>query len=193
MPLARFRVWTDDGTVRCGLVLAILALTLALPASAAQVDPRALVLGPADVPSGFRLDREDSGVRSNELEVKEFPETRSFLARWKRVTGYQASYRRQIARIEARADLFRTSGGARALLEWADREWRKSGISGHKRSVIGIGAEGSVYWHGGRLQQTLVLWRHGRVFSGVYALGIPRAKTLALARTQQRRIASALH
>jgi hypothetical protein len=45
---------------------------------------------------------------------------------------------------------------------------------------------------GGDFPQTVVLWRHGRVFSGLNGLGISRAKTIALARTQQRRIAAAV-
>jgi hypothetical protein len=48
-----------------GLLLAVLALMLAVPASAADLDPRALVVQPADAPAGFVLDRAESGVRGN--------------------------------------------------------------------------------------------------------------------------------
>jgi hypothetical protein len=178
--------------IRTLLGTGVMASALALPASAAEVDPRALVLRPADVPAGFRLDREDSGVRSNELEAKEYPETRAFFTRWRRVTGYQASYERRAAKIEARSDVFRTGAGAQALLDWVDREWRKAGISGQKRAAIGIGTGGRIYWSGGSVKQTLVLWRHGRVFSGLNALSISRSQTLVLARTQERRITAAL-
>jgi hypothetical protein len=39
---------------------------------------------------------------------------------------------------------------------------------------------------------TLVAWRQGRVFSGVFGDGVQRSRLVSLARVQQRRIVAAL-
>jgi hypothetical protein len=169
----------------------MVALTLALPASAADVDPRALVVRPSDVPAGFRVDRDESGLRSNELEAKEYPQTRALFARLGRVTGYQVAFERGDASIDARSDLFRTTTGARKLLAWVDDEYRKSGVRAQRRASLDIGDEGWVISGGMVPGLTLVFWRHGRVFSGLVGLSLPRERTIVLARTQQRRIAAA--
>jgi len=176
------------------VVVAALAL-LAVPASAAQIDPAELVLRHADVPARFEHDREESGLRSNELEVKENPEIR-VVVRWGRVTGYQAAYTRRTRNpgtIESRADLFNGATGARKLLVWVDSELRKSGFAGQKRARVDLGSEGWVHWAGGSgLDLSVVVWRQGRVFAGVMGLGLTKDRTLALARVQQRRIVAAL-
>jgi hypothetical protein len=173
------------------LGVTVFTCTLAVPASAADVDPRALVVQPADVPTGFRVDRDESGLRSNELEAKEYPQTRAVFARLGRVTGYQVAFVRGDASIEARSDLFRTTTGARKMLAWVDLEYRKSGVRGQRRAALDIGDEGWVIWAGKDLGLTLVFWRHGRVFSGLLGHLIPRERTIALAHSQQRRIAAA--
>lgn len=175
------------------LVLALLgAAVLATPVAASGVDPKALVLGPTDVPTGFRLDRDASGIRTNELEARESPETRVRFSRWRRVTGYQARYERGDSTIEARADLFRDPDGARNLLAWVDREFQRSGLKGLKRARAGVGKEGWVYWGGSSLGLAVVVWRYSRVWSGIGSMGLGRARVLALARLQQQRIAAAL-
>ena len=176
--------------------VAVLALALvAPPASAAQIDPAELVLREADIPVGFELNREESGIRSNGTEIKEYPEAR-VLVRWGRLTGYQAAYTRKtrkLALVYARADVFRGTDGARNLLVWADREYRRAGMASQKRARVDIGAQGWVHWATGTgLDLSVVVWRQGRVFAGVMALGLTKDRTLALARVQQRRIAAAL-
>lgn len=174
-------------------ILALLAATiLAAPAAAAAVDPQALVLGPNDVPTGFRLDRDESGVRTNELEARESPETRAPFSRWRRVTGYQARYERSGSTIEARADIFRGRDGARNLLAWVDREYQRAGVKGLKRARAGVGNEGWVYWGGSPSGVAVVVWRYSRVWSGIAGMGIGKERVLALARLQQQRIAAAL-
>ena len=181
---------TED--VRSVVVVLLSATVLAAPASASEVDPRKLVLSQGDVPTGFRLDRGESGVRTNELEAREYPETRALFRRWRRVTGYQAAYEGRGATIEARADLFRDTGGARNLLAWVDREFRKAGVKGLKRGRAGIGSEGWVYSGGSSSGMAAVVWRYSRVWSGVASMGLGKARVLALARLQQQRIAAAL-
>jgi hypothetical protein len=176
--------------MRIPLVVAV-ALLVALPARAAGVDPARLVLKPSDVPSGYELDPAESGLRTNAVEAKEFPRSRAVFARWRRVTGYQAMYRRGGSRIEARVDVFRTAGGARSMLEFVDTEARKAGIAGQRRARADVGAAGWLYWVPGG-SYTLVAWRQGPVFSGVFGHGITRARTIELARAQERRVAAAL-
>ena len=151
------------------------------------------MLAPSDVPAGFRIDPAETGIRTNELEAKEFPETRPLFRSWRRVIGYQASYRGDDAsRIEARADLFRSASGANELQLWAVREYRRSGVSGLMRDRAGIGTESVIFWGGGRTGHAFVLWRYGRVWAGVAGIGVGKQRTLALARKQQQRMAAAL-
>ena len=179
--------------MRVALVMLALLVTTTLPASAAMIDPKQLVLASSDVPPGFNLDRAETGIRTNELEAREYPQTRARFRTWRRVIGYQASYRGQeSARIEARADLFRDPTGAHELQLWADREYQRSGISGLTRDRAGIGTESVVFWAGGRAGHTFVLWRYRRVWAGVAGIGLGKQRTLALARKQQHRIAAAL-
>jgi hypothetical protein len=177
--------------VRIVFVLAV-ALATVLPAGAATVDPTALVLNGSDVPAGFRLDADDSGLRTNELEAKEYPDTRPLFRRWGRVTGYKVAFDRGAAKIEARADLFRDAQGARRLLDWVDREYQKSGIRGLKREQPRIGDESFLYRAGDASVFTVVLWRSSRVWAGVVGVGLRKGQVLDLARTQQRRIAAVL-
>lgn len=176
------------------LLLATAAvLLLAGPASAAGVDPKALVLHQADVPAGYRLDRDGSGLRSNESEAKSDRRLPGLFRRWGRVTGYETEYDRREATITSRADLYRSPEGARLVMVWFVGEARKFGIKGLRRSSVRIGAEGWLY--GAKSASSafnLVVWRHDRVFAGVVALGASKAQTLALARAQQQRIVVAL-
>lgn len=176
-------------SVMRSLLLAALALCLIAPVARAAPDPGELVLRVSDVPGGFVLDHEESGVRTNELEAKEFPETKPLFRRWGRVTGYQVLYRRDSSRIEDRVDVFRTAAGARELLEFVDLEYRKAGLKGQRRTPVDIGAGGSMHYVGG--SYALVIWRQGSIFAGCFGEGIPRARVLALARVQERRIALA--
>jgi hypothetical protein len=172
------------------LLVMLAAAAVVLPASAASVDPQALVIAGSDVPAGFRFDPKESGLRSNALEAKEYPPARQLFVRWRRVTGYQAMYRRGSAKVESRADVFRAADGARKMLAWVDLEARKAGLLKQKRARVEVGVEGWIHWVPGGY--TLVVWRHGRVFAGLMGYGITRDRTLALARMQQQRIAAAL-
>ena len=175
------------------LLASIVVLLLALPASAGEVDPRTLALRQADVPAGYRLDPDGSGPRTNESEAKSDRRLAGLFRRWGRITGYETEYDRQEATITSRADLYRSSEGARLVMAWFVAEAKKSGIKGLRRSPARIGAEGWLY--GAKPASSafnLVVWRHDRVFAGVVSLGVAQAPTLALARVQQRRIAAAL-
>ncbi len=174
------------------LLVAIAAVLLvAVPASAAEVDPKQLVLRQADVPAGFQLDPDESGVRTNAREAKSGPEARALIARAGRVTGYEASWSKESITFESRADLCERSAGARVVFDYIEHEMKLAGIKGLRREAAGIGTESWVYWAGQR-GFTLVAWRYDRVFAGIVGLGLTKSQALALARVQQRRIAAAL-
>jgi hypothetical protein len=177
-------------TVRPLAGLALLVLAVALPAGAATVDPKALVVGRADVPAGFRLDPDETGLRTNEVEARENPETRPLFRRWGRVTGYQARYENAAdASIEARVDLFRNANGAHELQRWVVREMARSGIKGVVSGPVRLGSEGRMY---SSKLFVILYWRSGRAWSALAGFGVPKSRTLAAARAQQRRIATAL-
>jgi hypothetical protein len=180
--------------VRYAIAAVVTAGALAVPASAADLDPRLLVLQSADVPPGFVLDREDTGVRTNEDEGRESRQTRELIARLGRVTGYEAEWdqARGMKVIHSRADVFRATAGARMLLDLYATGFRTSGIKGLRRTAVRIGDEGAVFHGGGNSDLAWVSWRSGRVTATLAGWGIPRTRTIALARIQQRRIAAGL-
>ena len=180
----------DTRAVRLALV-AFASLLVATTATAADVHPRRLALQMADLPQGFVLDRDDSGVRTNALELREHPELAQLFDRCERVTGYSAEFRKGNSFVGSRADLVERPEGARLLLDWYDREVRKGGVAGLRRTRGGVGSASWLYWQESA-KLTLVAWRYRRVFAAVLGTDLTREQTLALARAQQRRIAAAL-
>jgi hypothetical protein len=172
---------------------AVVAVLLSAPALAAGPDPARLVLRASDLPSGFAVDPDETGVRTNEHEFRQEPEAGRVLRRAQRITGYQAEFTRRKGTVASRVDLFRTGAGAGLVLDYVDRDMRKSGIRGLHRVRTAIGDEGWLYGDRTGAFLTMVVWREGRVFSGVIATGgLRRALVLSLAQVQQRRIAAAL-
>jgi hypothetical protein len=165
---------------------------LVAPAAAADVAPRALVLRTSDVPAGWALRRDETGVRTNEDEAGTDRRSRALIARLGRVTGYQAEWRRApMDSIVSRADVFRSRNGARMYVELAAGSLRSAGIRGLRRSAVDIGDAGYVF-HGGRSGSIAwVVWRSGSVAGMVVGWGVRRDVSMALARKQQRRIAIA--
>jgi hypothetical protein len=176
------------------LLLLLVSLALAAPAAAstAELDPSRLVLRQGDVPAGFAVDREQTGLQTNAREEKDDPRLPRLLLRWGRVTGYEIEFDRQTSTIGSRADVLRTAGGARQMLDWYALEARKVGVQAFVRSQVALGDEGWAYTARRVPSFTIVMWRSGRVFAGVGTLGVSKTRTLALARAQQRRIAAAL-
>jgi len=174
--------------------IVVIAALLAMPAGAASIDPKTLVLARSDLPAGYRLDRDGSGLRTNEQESKDGREARELVVRSGRLTGYEATWGKREITLDSRADLCRRPSGARILFDVVVREMRKSGIKGLRRAPAGVGAESWIY-SGGDAQVSgfaLVVWRYDRVFAGIVGLGLSRTLALELARKQQRRIAEAL-
>ena len=169
-----------------------LALVPVVSAAAAEVDPKALVLAPSDLPRGFVLDREESGLRTNADEAKDGREARELIVRTGRVTGYEVTWSKRGATLDSRADLCRRAAGARVLLDFVEEGMQKSGIAGLRRAPASVGAESWIYFGSRPVAFTLVAWRYERVFAGIVAVGLTNAKTLELARKQQRRIVTAL-
>jgi hypothetical protein len=179
--------------VRWLIVVAALAAAFAAAAGAAKLDPAALVLRQGDLPAGYRLDRAESGLRTNEIEGREHPELRAKFRAWGRVTGYQAAFEHGDAMVGSRADVFRSRVGPSNFLEWFVQELRKSTQLALQPVKAGLGDESLVYrWKLGGDNYTVVVWRFRGVFALVGAERMTRDRVLALARTQHRRIVAAL-
>ncbi len=186
----------------CLGAVAVAALVLVLPATAAQVDPRALVLTAADVPAGFRLDEGQSGVHSNNAIAKGGPDHANAVRRSGRATGYIAFWERSRPRsvlfVSSRTDLCRGAEGGRAWLAWLETRMRRANAQvgdAYARERVRLGDGGWVYSGRPRGITSLFVtvgWRHGRAVALLATDGLPRRQALALARTQQRRIAAAL-
>jgi hypothetical protein len=144
------------------------------------------------VPVGFRLDLDQSGYWSNAREARHDIRLPTLHERWGRVTGYQVEFDRGRAMISSRADLFRDAGGARAFLDWYDRQMRRYLVGILRRAPAPLGREGWVYRTRSPVPFALVIWREGRIFAGVEGERVAPDLTLALARIQQRRITAAL-
>jgi hypothetical protein len=176
-------------------LLAAAAFFLALAASAAaaaQPDPEGLVLRQSDMPRGYSLDRDESGLRTNALEAKEYPQLRSKFGAWRRIVGYQVEYERDDETIGSRADLFRGRSGPQSMLVWFRKELRKSTLPA-RATKLELGDEAWLYrWKLAGDQFGLIVWRFRTVFALVGASELRTARTIALARTQQRRIAAAV-
>lgn len=181
-------------TVGVVLFAVLFAALLALPAGAASIDPRTLVLARSDLPTGYRLARDESGLRTNEQESKDSREARELVVRSGRLTGYETTWGKRGIMVQSRADLCRRPSGARILFDFVVQEMRKSGIKGLRRAPAGVGAESWIYSGGDSRVSgfALVVWRYDGVFAGIVGIGLSRTLALDLARKQQRRIAKAL-
>lgn len=174
-----------------------LAVLLAVPAGTAAVDPKTLVLRQADVPAGFRLLPDQSGIRSNREIAKAGSEHRRQLERSGRVSGFFRLWQRRapgaFVLVGSLADLCRDARGASGWLDWLDARARlQSARTQLRRRIVRIGDEGWAY-SSARLGGTaLVGWRRGRVVALVSTSGLGLGRALDLARRQQRRIAAAL-
>ena len=180
------------GYMRGLMPLLVVSSVLTLPASAAGIDPKTLVLHEADVPAGFRLDRAHTGVRTNAADAKREPRLVGLFRRWKHVIAYESEFDRGEAKIESRVDLLAARGGARQMLDWYDLELRKAGLKGLRRVAGSVGDQAWIYGSPPPASVTIVAWRYDRVFAGAVGQGIPSERTLKLARRQQQRVVAAL-
>jgi len=181
-------------------------LTLATAAAPAALeksglDPRRLVLQESEVPAAYALDRPNSRFWPNAAVARNRADLTQLFARTGRVNGYRSTYKRvvgpRIRYISSTAETHRTSEGAGLYLSWIDAGQKKSnrtrerkGQEPYIRLRVGIGERGWAYIEGPPAYYVLVAWRHGRVVGSVQTWGIGVQRTLALARTQQRRIAT---
>jgi hypothetical protein len=179
------------------LAVAGAAVAVALPVSAADLEPEVLVLRPTEVPRGYVIDRRESHKTPNEAFARS-ARVRKLVTRAGRVTGYVRVYRHHSSRlkvINAGVDLYRRPNGARRMLAFHDAEQRRHNerrgiIHAYGRERARIGSESWVYWSGYPGYFVLVVWRHGRLLGAVVTWDIGRQRTLALARLQQRRMAA---
>jgi hypothetical protein len=170
-------------------VLAAIALLVATSASAAGIQPKALVLHKADVPKGYSLSNtqllENPGPGAK-------PSFRQLAKRTGRITGYYADFTQGSDEITSVAELFRGPEGARAYLAWYENQLKTQGEG--TRSRIALGDGGWVYRVQSTQNSTFVLWRDGRVVSSLMCHKSTghRELAVALAHKQDRRATAAM-
>lgn len=177
------------------LVATSVLVIVATSHAAGALDPGSLVLQEADVPRGFELNELASGVRSNAKRAEGEPGLPRLFSRAGRVTGYEAEFTRVEglpARIESRVEVFRREEGTPAVLTAFDAAMRAAPAPGYRRSRAGVGTQAWLYTGGSPLAFAAVIWRYDRIVASVWTGGMSVARTLALARAQQRRIVAEL-
>ena len=127
------------------MLLALATLVVATGASAGAVDPKALVLTAGDIPSGFRLDRPNTGVETNAQIARNEPSARTKLDAWRRVTGYKIEFDRDGKTIASRVDVFRSSRGAQQMLAYFADEANNGGAKGLAANRVNLGAGGWLF------------------------------------------------
>jgi hypothetical protein len=185
-------------------VLVALALLPAAGAAGAGTDPKSYVLELRDLPTGFDLISGRSV--DNETAARESRSTLAQFRAWGRLGGYDRTFERKVdisrpikgaALIESAASVYRTAEGAHASLAETRTGCAKPPSKrlpvvariGHERILCAV-----VHSAGGHTYQTYaVLWRRGNVKATALATGIrggiSKSEAIALARTQDARIA----
>ncbi len=186
--------------MRVAAALTILAATLAVPASAANVSPIELVLRQIEVPPQYQLDEDNSFAIPNAYLAAK-PEGRRIVARSGRLGGYYARYTNYGSAASPRwryvnsaADVFRRPDGAAVYLTWYEKQLRKELTGPMKRTSANIGTMARVYSSSSPDDGTVVIWRYSRVVAWVMCQEMTnhRRLAIALARKQQQRIAAAV-
>jgi len=175
----------------------VAAAALALPASAASIQPKLLVLRAGDVPARYFFDK-DNAMTLFPSDLGTSVDRRRILARSGFVTAYVELFRNtdppRWRSINSAAYVFRSAAGARIFLAWLDKGVRKETGGTVQRRPVGLGDEGWSYVSSSREDGTQVVWRVGRVLAvlGCEQMTGHQGLALLLAREQQRRLATAL-
>jgi hypothetical protein len=173
------------------LLLGLIAVAVAVPASAANVNPKMFTLSQADVPSGYFFDRDNSVLLSKAAVDHASNEESRFL----RSIGFEGAYFAAYLNssppkwrfVNSAAFVFRGASGARAFVRAA----RKAGQTPFTQRAVRVRL-GDEAWLSEDASEpgSTVAWRQGRVAAYVSCREMVghRALALALARKQQRRI-----
>ncbi len=114
--------------MRWVVLLVIATAAFALPASAASVSPKVLVLHQIDVPERYDFDKENSSFLPTDLGPPDAEYDR-LVARAGYVNGYAAKYQNsdppRWRYVTSVAFVFRRAEGAKIYLAWLDKKIRK--------------------------------------------------------------------
>jgi hypothetical protein len=173
------------------VVVGLAVATLAVPASAASVDPRLYVLSQADVPRGYLFDEDNSLLLSKAMAE------RGSDARLLRRVGFQGAYFATYLNtappkwrfLHSGAYVFRDARGARAFIRYA----RSVGLTpfNQRGRRFDFGDEAWLHSTG---DGTTIVWRTRRVLAYVSCSEMARHRACATAhaRKQQRLITARL-
>jgi hypothetical protein len=183
--------------MRLLLTIGVLACGLAVPASAAGVDPMKLVLQQVDVPQGYELNKDES-LRTSNSFVSSQQESRTIVVRSGRLTGYLIQYTNYgppgWRHVLSSVDVFRTPAGAKRFFDWRLKRHRSDFAGPTARGPESLGDAAWAYSARSLGPGSTVFWREGRVVAVVSCRVMAGHQRVALemARKQQRRIAAAL-
>jgi hypothetical protein len=196
------------------VVLLAAAAAAALHAAPPGVDPRAMVLHAVDLRAGFSL--QNGSYASNVQAAKESAQgahvSAAQLARWGRINGYRAEYRRSapagLIDLYSSANTYKTATGAQASQKHAlavatAANLARAGIQGWKQLSPGraIGDFSAVFTGIDRSGKTpgviyAIQWRYRTVNASVIGEGakgtVAADVVVKLARRQQARLKTVL-
>lgn len=178
------------------------AMTMVGRGAAASVNPKSLVLGKADVPSGFRLRKSQLSTKPDDPLTYQYGMT----------ARYVVLFIRQQSAIFSGALTFRTPRDARGYLGGLVKQMREEKCSSAHYAGAGPAQEFSqlraLSVGAGGWSATLtacgdtapdptksgpmVVWRHDRVVSFIEAVGVTIGQAVKHARVQQQRVAVAV-
>jgi hypothetical protein len=176
------------------LVIATLATVIALvavaSASAASLDPRGLVLRRDDFSRAGWIPSGRNGYRSADQAAQGAPPgTAARFVRYGFRRGYDASFGTTTALVGSTAYVFATTAGAKR----AFGIYREAPPAGTKKIPFGRVGDASLGFRSiARPRLTAVVWLNGPVLSIVLTGGLTDRDTLALAKTQSRRVVAAV-
>lgn len=179
---------------RHALVIATLATVIAVVAvsvaSAATLDPRALVLRRDDFAGVGWIPSGRNGYRSADQAAQGAPPgTAARFSRYGFRRGYDASFGTTTALVGSTAYVFATAAGAKQ----AFGIYREAPPAGTRKIAFARVGDASLGFRStARPRLTAVVWSNGPVLSIVLTGGLTDRDTLALAKAQSRRVVAAI-
>jgi hypothetical protein len=169
--------------------LTLAALIAVAAASAASLDPRALVLQRGDL-IGAWIPSANNGYRTADQAAQGAPPgTAARLLKYGFRRGYDASYGARAALVGSTVYVFGTPSGAKRALGI----YRETAPAGTKPIAFARVGEASLGFRStGRPKFTALVWVNGRVLSILLTAGLLDKDILTFAKTQSRRVAAAV-
>jgi hypothetical protein len=174
-------------TLACFSVVALIAVATA---SAASLDPRVLVLQRGDLAGDGWIPSANNGYRTAGQAAQGAPPgTSARFVKYGFRRGYDATFGAPTALVGSTAYVFATAAGAKRALGI----YRETAPAGTKPIAFArVGEESLGFRAIKKPRLTALVWRNGPVLSILFTGGLYDRDTLAIAKTQSRRVAAAV-